>query len=186
MGLGAKVAVRAVDKGWDELRQTLKNIRERDSYVKAGVFGDSETNKRDDGELTNVDLAVIHEFGAPKASIPARSFIRATFDMNHASYKQMLRGLIPKIYELKMDVKRALGLLGAKMAADMKKRVVTGVGIPPPNAPSTVAKKLAKGKNLGNNSASKSKTPRPLVDSGRLVDSITWEVVTKGGSDKHG
>jgi hypothetical protein len=171
MGLGVKVAVRAVDKGWGELRKAAKAIKEGGSYVKVGVLGEGPKNERPGDTLDNVGLALIHEFGAPIAGIPERSFIRSSFEANRPAYVAALRKMVEQVYELKMAVPKGLGLIGAKMAADMKQRMVDP-GIPPPNAPSVYARKLAKGSGKGE--------PKALIDTGRLRGSITWQVVVQG------
>lgn len=136
-------------------------------YVKVGVLGGAK-DARQGGEIGNVELAMIHEFGSPKAGIPERSFIRSTFEMGKAGYVADFRRLLVAVVEGKMTVPRALGLMGLKISSDIKKRVTSGTGIPPPNAPSTIA---AKGSS------------RPLIDTGRLVNSVSHEVVMtdKGG-----
>ncbi len=158
----AKNVVREKDLGWNELKKHLKALEQGDSYVKAGVLGDSGSHE---GGLTNVELALIHELGTRNGHIPERSFIRSSFDKNKAEYLETLKKLFKGVYENKMDVPRALGLMGVKMAADIKKGITKGAGIPPPNAPSTIA---AKGSS------------RPLDDTGRLVNSISHAVVISG------
>ena len=120
--------------------------------------------------------ALIHEFGAPAANIPERSFIRSTFDAHREEYMALLRTLLQAVYVNKLTVERALGLLGARISSDIKKRVTTGAGIPPPNAPSTLARKLALTRR-----GSKG-IPRTLIDTGRLIASVSWAVVVPQGA----
>ena len=65
------------------------------------------------------------------------------------------------IFAGRMDPRRGLELLGAFAAAEVKKTITAGAGVPPPNAPSTIAKKGS---------------DRPLVDTGRLLGAIQWEI----------
>jgi hypothetical protein len=163
MAIGAKVGIRVLDTGWNELLKVVKNLQDSKAYVKAGVFGDKAGER---GEpLTTVDLAVIHEFGAPSAGVPERSFIRSSFEKHRPEYIAALRKLVAEVYGLKMSIPKALGIIGLRMATDMKRGITSGAGIPPPNAPATIARKGS---------------DRPLVDTGRLMNSITWHVVTKG------
>jgi hypothetical protein len=60
-------------------------------------------------------------------------------------------------------------VMGSTLANAMKRKIVDGAGVPPPNAPSTVAKKGSS---------------RPLVDTGRLVNAITWASIVGGGKAK--
>ena len=89
---------------------------------------------------------------------------------------------------------RLLNLIGMKMAADMKGYITQGAGVPPPNAPATLARKLRKGSwkrkpmpaldDFGRlKDPGAAGTPRPLVDTGRMVGSLTW-LVRRGGDDK--
>lgn len=153
------------------------------SYVKVGVLddpaaqatpsGDKGTDKR--GDMTNAELAATMEFGSRDGRIPERSFIRSTYDVKLASYKEDLKKLVKAIYEQKVTIERALGLMGAKMSGDMKRAVTTGVGIPPPNAPSTLRAKLSKSK------PGSKKQPRPLIDTARMVGALTWLVLRLQG-----
>jgi phage gpG-like protein len=177
---------RRIDRGWKNLLSAAKQLEaDRGMHAKAGIIGEQAREQHpaeEEGKrLTNVQLAAIHEFGVP-GRIPARPFILGTFALHRAEYRAQLRALAGTWFHRatssgKMPLRRALGLLGLKMAADMKSRVVTGAGIPPPNAPSTVRQKRKKGEwNEGG--ASSGATPRPLVDTGRLVGSITHAVAT--------
>jgi hypothetical protein len=60
-----------------------------------------------------------------------------------------------------VDVRQGIGMLGAWGAAQVK-NTITQTDIPPPLAPSTIA---AKGSS------------KPLVDTGQMLNAITWEVI---------
>lgn len=164
-----KVSVVTKSEPWKALRKALeqakRNAASGGMFVDVGVMG--ETKHEEEGPRTqkeaaavrNVELAVIHEYGTKDGHIPARPFILSTFNAKRPEYVAMLKKLVKGIYLLKMTPTRALGLLGSKMASDMKKRI--RAGIPPPNAPDTVAHKGSS---------------KPLVDSGQLLSSITWAV----------
>jgi hypothetical protein len=179
------MTVMVIDHGWDELRATLDHLRRRDAYVKAGVIGkaaekvEEEHTQGASGEaMTNVRLAMIHEFGAPTVNIPERSFIRATFNGKRTEYVSQLRRLVKGVYQGKSSVRTALNIMGFKMKWDQKNRILQGAGIPPPLAPSTVLRKERKGK--WRKTAAKDPT-RPLVDTGVLVRAIDHAVVLHGG-----
>lgn len=190
-----RFSVRDVDRGWKNLLAAAKRLEaDRGMHAKAGIIGEKakETHEGADGEggkmPTNVQLAAIHELGVP-GRIPARPFILGTFSLHRAEYRAQLRALAGTWFHRatktgSMPLRRVLGLLGLKMESDMRNRVLQGSGIPPPNAPSTVRQKLKKGEwNKGG--ASSGASPRPLVDTGRLVGSITSTVVTgKEGSKR--
>lgn len=82
--------------------------------------------------------------------------------------------LLGHIVDGKVSVDKALNVLGAKYSAAVKNTVTQGEQIPPPNAPSTLARKLAK---TARGSAG---AVRTLIDTGRLIGSVTWSAF--GGS----
>lgn len=172
--------------GWDTLKRTIENLKSGDAYVKVGVIGaaagriEAHGDEDEPGPLTNGQLATIHEFGT--SSIPARPFILGTFSMNQAKYLALLRTkILPGIYLAQIGASKGLSLLGEIMASDMRNRMVDGAGIPPPLSAATIASKIRKGRwNRKGKTAGAS--PRPLVDSGRLRNSISYAVVLPGGS----
>ena len=163
------------------LEAVLKGLLELDkSYVKAGVLGKS--GEHESGEkLTNAQLALIHEFGAPERNIPARPFVMPAFAKGRAEYRGALHKLLGEAVREVAEgghprsFRQMLGLIGSKMAADMKAFVV-GREVQPQLDPAgaTYRRKMKKGKwNKGNKG-----TPAALIDTGRLVGSITYEVVS--------
>lgn len=154
-----RVKVTEKDLGWNKLYKLTQKLKGGKIYAKAGVL--SNGNARNDGPIDNVTLAMIQEFGTDR--IPARSFVRAPFADNRLKYEGILKKVLTKVYGGDIPaLMPGLNAIGLAMATDMKKRITTGAGIPPPNAPSTIA---AKGSS------------RPLVDTGQLVGSITHAVV---------
>lgn len=155
------------DAKWKELRRKVIEMA-AGSHVKVGVLADKGGDQTTDGGITLVELAAIHEYGSPAANIPERSFIRRTFDAEKARELAAMQGkLVGAIVEGKMSVPRALELLGQWAAAAVKKTITSGPHIPPPLKPATVA---AKGSD------------RPLVDTGQLVNSITYKVEVGRGT----
>jgi hypothetical protein len=148
---------------WDQLLVRAHGLAR--AHVKVGVLASkrgSETHSGDAGHITLMELAAIHEFGSPAASIPERSFIRATFYVRRVEELRRKCAQIAKaVVTQGMDAQRALGLLGAWAVAEVK-NTITEIDIPPPLADSTVQ---AKGSS------------KPLVDTGQLKNSIQYEVV---------
>jgi hypothetical protein len=149
---------------WDELLARAQGLEKL--HVRVGVLS-SKGGDSMDGEFRLVDLAALMEFGSDPDGpspdhIPARAPIRTTFyqrckqelvDMQTKLAKQIVTG--------GMDPKRAMGILGSWGANAIKKTITEGEGLPPPNAPSTIA---AKGSS------------RPLVDTGAMKASYSYEV----------
>lgn len=139
------------------------------AFVKVGLLGGSK-DRRPGEPLTNVEIGVVHEFGAPSQRIPERSFIRRAFDRNLPDYDVLLEKFARAIYDGKMPIERALGLIGAKVSADVKNTVTRGPPIPPPNAPYTLKIKEAKRRE------GSAGPVRTLIDTGRMIGSIAWQV----------
>lgn len=113
------------------------------------------------GNLTVADIATIHEFGT--GTIPQRSFLRAWADEN-ASENQALIKAIGEQAVKGLDIRTGLDRLGLKFVGSIQGRMVAG--IPPPNAPSTIAHKGSS---------------TPLIDTGQLKSSIRHKVEGGGG-----
>jgi phage gpG-like protein len=145
------------DLGWERIKRDLGSAVAR--AVRVGVQGPEGAAVHDDSDgLTNAQLAAIHEFGT--ATVPERSFIRATIEAHGREYERILGAEAAKIIAGRSTVERSLTLLGMRVEGDMKATIEAG--IPPPLAPVTVA---AKGSS------------QPLIDSGQLRNSITSKVV---------
>lgn len=151
--------VRVVDRGANALLRRLAKSRE---VVRVGILDDSPKKARegDGGRYSLVEVAAVHEFGAPAAGIPQRSFIRATVDLNATEIARLQHSQMSLFVQGKATLRVGLDRIGMKVAAMMQKRIAAG--IEPPNAASTVARK---GSSM------------PLVDTGQLRSSITWVVV---------
>ena len=148
------------DRGWVKLKAELSRAAGGMSG-KAGIIGTkaAEEHPSADGQpLTNAEMALIHEFGL---GVPERSFLRAAFDKNHPKYLERLNVLTQAIFEGKFTIQQALGLLSLEAASDMRNLIRDGAGVPPPNAPATIARKGSS---------------RPLVDTGQLINSISHAV----------
>lgn len=107
------------------------------------------------GEIDNVALAAIHEFGAPGASIPERSFLRAAFDRHVKKYERLLLRGARKIVAGTGTAKQAVALAGEAAVADVMNLI--NAGIAPANADATI---VAKGSST------------PLIDTGQLKAAI--------------
>lgn len=136
-----------------------------DAYVKVGVLDNAANQSRENG-LGNAELAGLHEFGSRDGKIPERSFMRRTVDGKREQIKQLFRRGLKAVAEGGTDADEVLESVGQFAAAEMKKTVTTGPGVSPPNRPSTIARKGSS---------------RPLVDSGRMINSISHQVVKGGG-----
>jgi phage gpG-like protein len=181
MATRGRFEVRSTDKGWEKLRQVARALKGGDSFAKVGILENALTPEDAAGQklpFTMASLAAIHEFGSRDGRIPERSFIRGGLTAERARLQRIARKVAKGIYEGKLDIEQGLGLLGLEGAQVVRRFVTTGPQVPPPNAASTLKAKTRKGAWKGPaNDASKIRT---LIDSGRMVGSVTWAVVVKG------
>lgn len=160
------------DDGW---RKLLAQVEGLDRWtVHVGILvskGGEEVDPGEDGDgdLTLLELAAIHEFGL--GLVPERSFIRRTFREKQGELRAICEKLCKAVITRNMPVPRAYALLGQWGAAAVKRTITEGEGVPPALAQATIDRKGS---------------DRPLVDTGRLINAITYEVVedaTDGSDD---
>ena len=161
--VGIKFKIVEKDRGMNALFKVIaKKLGVDDPHIRIGVFAEEKGAgaTRDDG-ITNVELAAIHEYGAPEANIPERSFIRSTAVEKRGVYVDMLKKLLPRVLDGSMELDRALNIVGAQMHADVQATVRQGTNLAP-LSPITIARKGSS---------------RPLIDTGLLLASLAWQVV---------
>jgi hypothetical protein len=140
------------DLGWQKIKGRLGDAGKH--HLVAGIIG--ATDQRDGGEFSNVQIGTVHEFGL---GVPERSFLRATVDERSTFYRRLVKKLMQRALDMKGTVSEALRILGEQMKADIVRRIDRGID--PPLHPATIA---AKGSS------------KPLIDTGQLKQSITYEV----------
>lgn len=159
--MSARVTV--TDNGANALLARARAMR--DAKVRVGILADTPKRERTgrSGKFTLAQVAqvaYVHEFGAPGANIPQRSFIRATCDLNRGAIAALQEALAAQVLQGTTEPRAALDLLGAKVASMMQVRIASN--IPPPLKPATIKRK-------GSSVA--------LINTGQLRSSITWAVV---------
>lgn len=155
----ARVSV--TDRGADGLLSRLR--RAAGARVRVGVLEEATkaTREEEGSPLTLLEVAAVHEFGAPAAGIPQRSFIRAGVDAQLPEIQRVQRALAGQTIRGAITLGVALDRLGAKVAALLQNRIAAGID--PPNSPATIARKGSS---------------KPLIDTGQLRASITWRVLS--------
>ena len=168
----------------------LKRTR-KPGTVEVGII---DAGKHADGKMTIASIAWVHEFGArinhpggtpymindegmavflpigdSRATgmtkphiidIPERSFFRSTLVEKHKFYLGFKTKLLRKVLKGDYDIKKSLGLLGLQVSSDIKQKIVDIAS--PPNSAATIRRK---------------KSANPLVDTGQMKNSITYEVI---------
>lgn len=185
------------DRGYAELKKRWMNHK-NSRGVAVGIFGQGAAEDNDG--VTNLLIAIIHEFGAPRANVPARSWLRAFVDENHEKIRQLIRMLGQRVLKGEITHDQALGQLGAWIVGGIQTRMAQGID--PPLAPSTIENRLAsdsrqaqvaarrglraaKSTMSAGGSVAEAREAstsaagavlKPLIDKGQFRQSITFEV----------
>jgi len=136
-------------------KKLTRMLRKLGRTLTVGIHEDA--GNHDGGDLTVAGIGSVHEFGS--GNVPARPFLRPTFDTNQNKYVRNLSRALGKDVDKKRQPDRTLNALGASIVADVQGAIRSR--IPPPLAESTVAQKGSS---------------TPLIDSGQLINSITHKV----------
>jgi phage gpG-like protein len=146
----------------------LANLQKAQSmYVKVGLpkgqIGE-KAYKPKPGQGQGINLirnAAIHEYGMPP--IPKRSFLRGVFETKQTEVTNFIAGQFELVFVKGKSAESALGLIGV-FATNLSKGAFTtaGYGKWPALKQSTIDAKNGKS--------------QPLIDSGLLRQSVTYEV----------
>ena len=154
------VKVRDYDHGYRAVLKAVYGLAKNRPSVVVGILA-ANAGREQDG-VTVLDKAIWNEFGTMrngKPHVPARSFIRATFDMHRAEAIKRLTALLRQVVAGKLTEKVALERFGLWFQGLIQKRIAAG--IPPENAASTVKRKGSS---------------KPLIDTGQLRSSVSYAV----------
>lgn len=108
----------------------------------------------------NAKKAKYNEYGT--STIPARPFLTTALETNKREIAKKTRKLAMKSLLPFANVDAAEAELGEELAEMVKDSIRNGPWVP--NAPSTIAKK---GRN------------QPLIDTGEMLDSVTYKITTR-------
>ncbi len=154
-----------VDRGWERILLQMTGAAP-DLVVDVGAVGSPALGTHDEGGPTNAELLKIHEFGSIRVpnQPPERSSLRSTISAKRAKYETLLARAGKAFFSGRLALRVGLGLIGARVTADVKRTIAAG--IPPPLKQATIRQKTVRGK----------RGTRPLIDTGQLLGSITWLV----------
>ena len=148
----------------DELLAIMKELGATDKYItKVGILGGDYPVEGNEKPKTIAYVGTIQEFGSVTKNIPERSFIRYPLQTHLNERIKEARSI--KLSALNPTVPRPVvyGLLGELGKEIILKAFETsGDGNWKANAPSTIKRKGSS---------------QPLIDTGRLMKSINYEVV---------
>ena len=123
-------------------------------------------------DITNIELGLIHEFGVPEKGIPERSFMRSTASEEAENLSQLTNVMVTECLSGQITPKNALSKVGAYLQGKIIEKITDGEF--QPNTPETLKRKLTPVKNKKKKRAKDAN--KPLIDTGQLRASITYEV----------
>ena len=147
--------------GGQRVGQRMKALQDRLSR-NSGVFVGipSGAGQYEDGTPLAV-IGAVHEFGRADGSIPERSFLRVPLRSNQDVFAKIFVSGLPAVVNGEMTLRQLMDQAGARAAATSQEAISQGIA--PPLKESTLRRKDS-GKTT------------PLIDNGRLWQSITWVV----------
>lgn len=150
------------------LRIKHEALRFRGSYTKVGLPNGEPVVGGTRKPADNVMIGAIHEFGAPKANIPERSWLRSAFDKEQNRINTLIASSYESVLAGRSTARQALSKLGEWFTARVK------ANFPPEGVPgyaeSTLKQKRRKGET----------NPQLLIETGQLRNSVTHKEVVRG------
>lgn len=138
-----------------QIERVLRELQRKE--IRVGVFAE---RVYDDGTPAAY-VAAIQELGHPESGIPARPFLRPTFQQRNAENRELMARGIRAAINGRISTTAMLDQIGRANAGAVSTTISQITE--PPLAPSTIAAKKG--------------ATKPLVDTGYLIQSITSEVV---------
>lgn len=142
--------------GGNRIYNKLDQLRRRVSE-NSGVFVGVPSGKSGEDGTPLAVIAAANEFGTSR--IPERSFLRVPLRANQDDFAKVFRNQLPLVASGELTLFQLMSQLGARAVSVSQEAISSG--IQPPNAQSTVERKGSS---------------TPLVDTGRLRQSITYVV----------
>ena len=143
----SKIKIKGGDKAKAKLEKIAKEFG-KNKLLSVGLPQDS--NPYPDGTSV-IDVGISHEFGTE--TLPERSFLRATLAENKQKYHNFMKRVPFKVIMGKSSHATEMDKLGLAVSSDCKSRIYDGI-----------EPKKKRGEGV------------PLIDTGHLVESITYVV----------
>jgi|SRR5581483_8976961 len=132
------IRIKDTDNGYQAMRRNV--FGKGKSRVLVGITEEVGREQHAEGRAATVlQIAIWNEFGNGLHS-PERSYLRSWFDSNKTAAEDKLSAMMPALLAGEITKEQLLDRLGLWIVGEIQK-TMTGDGIPPPNAPSTIAKK---------------------------------------------
>lgn len=150
--------------GLDDLKKAVgTSLRAR-----VGILGNHAARTQPGGSINNAELGLIQMFGSVTNNIPARDFLLMPIETKKRELLKAMGGSASREAFARKDFTKMFEILGTTAVGFVDEAFATGgFGQWPPNTPSTVAQKGSSA---------------PLIDTGELRKSISFDVVKAGSS----
>lgn len=116
----SKTEVKYKFKGWEQVKKNL----EVSLVTKVGIFSDHA--KREEGELTNVEIGIKHEFGSFSERIPRRSFLKEPLVLKREELLERIEKNIKANIDKVGGAERTFAILGVYAEAIIQEGFATG------------------------------------------------------------
>jgi hypothetical protein len=151
------------DRMTPEGRRFFKQIEElKKLQVRVGY---QQGKKKSVDGIDMVDIAMWNELGTARA--PARPFIRQSADANKVTIEKTCKALLKKITQ-GGTAEQTLNAIGTMQKTLIQDTITKSKDWAEPNADYTVERKGS---------------DQPLVDTGRMLQSVDYVIVPKGGGE---
>lgn len=188
--MAKKPSVKFEQRGLQVMATSLKKLADDKYRIQVGIFGDKDERRGAPNGVTNAEIGYVQEMGSVSRHIPRRSFLLDTFAFHG---KELMKTLAPDVEKLfkKGKVDEYLKQCGIKATNLVVEAFMTsGWGAWPPNAYSTLLRKLRTVKGIGKNLARRKQAAaevifegathaKPLIDTGQLWQAISSRTVTR-------
>lgn len=162
----AKAKAKIDKTAWRDLVIAMHGLE--GTEIRVGAVG-AAARASVEGGTNMAGLVATHEFGSPARRIPERPFIRSTATREQRRIGTLMLTALGRYVNGGASLSQELNKVGAWFLGQIRATVTRGAGVPPPNAPATVARK---------------KSDRPLVDTGRMLQSLSWLVEMGRAKDR--
>lgn len=110
--------IRKKDNGANAL---LRKYRHGVKGVNAGFVGERAEQRHEDSNLTNAELAAVHEFGLGNQS--AKHFVRDSFDENFSKNRREFKKLVQKYFRGRISEKQLNERFGEMLVRQIKAKI---------------------------------------------------------------
>lgn len=125
------------DHGWKHVLDTASELGR--VVLKAGIVGEKADEMHGDSDLTNAEVAIINELGTDDGHVPARPFVKRTFQEARGDVVGAIAKAVRVAIFAREGAQAALRHTGEWAANQVRKTIKSNV--PPKNAPATIIKK---------------------------------------------